>query len=287
MRTRYVACMGDPVADNPTSTMQNRAFEAAGLDWRYLDFVVPADGLAAAMEAAQTFRLSGMNFTMPHKVAVLPYLDELEPSAAMTSAVNPVRRDGDGRLIGLNTDGIGFVAAAQEAGFDAAGATVVLLGAGGAARAAAVELARAGAKRIRVVNRSHQRAAELADIVRGNTDADADTIEWAGVLTPPPCDLIVNCTPIGMSATGIDDVPVRLDALASPILVADMNTEQDDPLFLRQAREAGHSTFSGLSMLAHGGAACFHAWTGERAPVEVLRAELLRATGSDRAPGSA
>lgn len=280
MRTKYVACMGDPVADNPTSTMQNRAFEAAGLDWRYLDFVVPADGLQAAMEAARTLGLSGLNFTMPHKVAVLPYLDELELSAAMTSAVNTVRRDDAGRWIGLNTDGIGFVAAAREAGFDPAGTTVVLLGAGGAARAAAVELARAGAKRITVVNRSQARADELAAIVRANTEAEADTIEWAGELSPPACQLIVNCTPIGMSATGTDDVPVRLEELTSPILVADMNTEQDNPLFLRQARAAGHATFSGLSMLAHGGAACFHAWTGQQAPVDVLRAELLRATGS-------
>lgn len=280
MRTKYVAVFGDPVADNPTSIMANSAFAAAGLDWRYLDFVVPADGLPEAMKAAHTLRLSGLNLTMPHKVNVLPYLDELEPSAALTSAVNTVRIDDDGRLIGLNTDGTGFVAAVQESGFDPAGASVVLLGAGGAARAAAVELARAGASRITVANRSRERADELAEIVRSKTEAEADVVLWQGTLTPPACDLLVNCTPIGMAATGTDDVLVDLEALTSPILVADMNTEQAEPAFLRRAREAGHSTSNGLSMLAHGGAACFRAWTGQQAPVDVLLAELMRATSA-------
>ena len=167
MVTQYVALYGDPVEGNPTSRMQNLAFEAAGLDWRYLDIRVRAEDLPAALSAARLLGFGGLNFTIPHKVAVIPLLDGLEPSAEISGACNTVVRQPDGRLIGSNTDGSGFLWSLRDEGIDPAGLDVVLLGAGGAARAVAVELALAGARRITVANRGPAQARGADDAARG------------------------------------------------------------------------------------------------------------------------
>ncbi|MCS6826348.1 MAG: shikimate dehydrogenase, partial [Caldilinea sp.] len=150
-----VGVFGFPVAENPTGVMQNAAFQALDLNWLYLNFEVSAEHLGNAvlgMRAMNNFR--GVNLTIPHKVAVIQYLDEIAPSAQVIGAVNTVRREGD-RLIGENTDGKGFMRAlGDDADIDAAGTHAVVLGAGGAARAIAVELALAGARRITIVNRT-------------------------------------------------------------------------------------------------------------------------------------
>ena len=269
--TRYVALFGDPVAGNPTSRMQNAAFEAAGLDWRYLDIHVEAAALPAAVAAARVLGFDGLNLTIPHKVAVVPLLDRLERSAEVSGAVNTVRRESDGRLVGLNTDGLGFLLAIRDTGIDPAGSTVVLLGAGGAARAVAVELALAGAVRIIVANRGSDRRTTLVELIRERTGAAADGIEWTGQLEPPSCDILVNCTPIGMGSGGDMRVPpVRLDRLPSSVVVCDLNPDAADTAFLRAARQRGHRTLGGLPMLARQGAAGFEAWTGRPAPLDVM-----------------
>ena len=256
--------------------MQNAAFRAAGLDWWYIDIRVAPPDLGDAMRAARVLGFGGLNLTIPHKVAVLPYLDALEPSAAIAGAVNTVRRDADGRLVGLNTDGIGFLRSVEEAGVDPRGVTAVLLGAGGAARAVAVELALAGARRVVIVNRTAPNRDALARLVRERTDAAADALPWGGVLVPPACDLLVDCTPIGMgtgaAATALP--PVDLAALPAGRLVCDLNPERSDTPFLAAARAAGHRTLSGLPMVARQGAAGFTAWTGAPAPLDVMEAPL-------------
>ncbi len=154
MTTKYVAVFGDPVEGNPTSIMQNAAFEHANLDWRYLDIRVTAEDLPRAIEAARLFEFGGLNCTIPHKVAVIPLLDDLEPSAEISGACNTIVRQPDGRLIGSNTDGSGFVWSIRDEGIDPAGLDVVLLGAGGAARAVGVELAHAGAAQVTLAHRT-------------------------------------------------------------------------------------------------------------------------------------
>ena len=276
MTTRYVALYGDPVEGNPTAAMQNAAFTAVGIDWWYLDILVRPADLADAVGAARTLGFGGLNLTIPHKVAVIPYLDELERSAAIAGAVNTVRRAPDGRLVGLNTDGLGFLRSIVEHGFDPRGTTAVILGAGGAARAVAVELAIAGVARIAIANRSAPNRDALAALVRDRTDAHAEAIAWEGVLVPPACDLLVDCTPIGMGS-GSDALavpPVDLSALPAGRLVCDLNPERADTAFLAAARAAGHVTLGGLPMVARQGAAGFEAWTGERAPLDVMIAAL-------------
>jgi shikimate dehydrogenase len=276
MVTRYVALFGDPVEGNPTSRMQNRAFEAAGLDFRYLDIRVPAAELAAAVTAARVLGFAGLNLTIPHKVSVLPLLDELEPSADISGACNTVVRQPDGRLVGLNTDGAGFLWSLREEGVDPRGLTVVLLGSGGAARAVAVELALAGARQITIAGRDAGRRDTLAERLRWRSGTKAATLAWDGRLTVPPCDVLVDCTPVGMGvgAAAEEMVDVDLSALAPGTVVCDLNPERPDTAFLRRAREEGHRTIGGLGMLARQGARGFTAWTGMEAPLAVMERAL-------------
>lgn len=272
MTTQYVAVYGDPVEGNPTSIMQNAAFEHAGLDWRYLDIRVTAEDLPAAIEAARVLGFGGLNCTVPHKIAVIPLLDGLEPSAQISGAVNTIVRQPDGRLIGSNTDGSGFVWSIRDEGIDPAGLDVVVLGAGGAARAVAVELALAGAKRVTVANRTASKRDELVGILSTRTEVEAVSMPWAGTLVVPACDVLVDCTTVGMGTGAAAEayVDVDLSGLATETVVCDLNPETTDSAFLRVARARGHRTLDGLGMLARQGAAGFKAWTGEEAPLNVM-----------------
>ena len=274
--TRYVALFGDPVAGNPTSRMQNAAFRSTGLDWRYLDIRVEARRLGEAVQAARVLGFGGLNLTLPHKISVIPYLDGLERSAEISGAVNTVRVDPDGGLIGLNTDGLGFLHALRDAEIDPAGTTVVLLGAGGAARAVAVELALAGAALIVVASRSAGRRDELVAMIVDRTPAQSSGQDWPGELELPSCDLLVNCTPIGMGTGEAAEhiPPVRLEALSPRTIVCDLNPDRAESAFLRQARTMGHRTLGGLPMLARQGAAGFEAWTGHTAPLQLMIDQL-------------
>jgi shikimate dehydrogenase len=274
--TEYVALFGDPVAGNPTSRMQNAAFAKAGLDWHYLDIRVVAADLGEAVRSVRALGFGGLNLTVPHKVAVLPLLDELEASAEICGAVNTVRREGDGRLVGLNTDGLGFLESLREAGVDVEGIDVVVLGAGGAARAVSVELALAGAGRIMVAGRSADRRDALVQRLRERTQADATALDWNGIVKVPACDVLVDCTPIGMGtgAAAMEVVPADLAALPPGAIVCDLNPDRADTAFLERARERGHRTLGGLPMLARQGAAGFTAWTGVAAPLDTMVAAL-------------
>ena len=274
MTTQYTAVFGDPVEGNPTSIMQNAAFEHAGLDWRYLDIRVRAEDLEAAVNAARLFEFGGFNCTIPHKIAVIPLLDGLEPSAEISGACNTVVRQPDGRLIGSNTDGSGFVWSIRDEGIDPAGLDVVILGAGGAARAVAVSLALAGAKRVTIANRTAPHRDELVGILDSKTDVEALALPWEGTLAVPPCDVLVDCTPVGMGmgtgAAAEAHVDVDLSGLAADTVVCDLNPETSESAFLRLAAGRGHRTLDGLGMLARQGAAGFEAWTGAKAPLEVM-----------------
>src|SRR5688572_23337966 len=166
-----VCCLGQPVAGNPTQYMMEKAFAAAGLDWKYLTCEVPPDKLTDAMRGIRALGFKGANFTIPHKVVVIEHLDSLSPAAQVMGAVNCMNRAGD-KLIGENTDGKGFYQSLREA-CDPAGLSIAILGAGGAARAIAVELALAGASEITIVNRAADRGLALADLLREKTSASA------------------------------------------------------------------------------------------------------------------
>lgn len=198
-KAELVGAFGDPIAENPTGVMQEAGFRTAGLDWRYLTLQVKADDLPAAVAGARAFGMRGFNLTIPHKVAVIEHLDGLSKEAETIGAVNTVCIE-DGRLTGENTDGKGFLRGVrQDAGVDPSGKRVVVLGAGGAARAVAAELLLAGVRDILVVNRSIERGEQMTADLRASTVKDIRFEPWQGTYAlPGDVDLFVNATSIGL-----------------------------------------------------------------------------------------
>lgn len=271
-----VACLGDPVRENPTGVMQNAAFRARGLRWEYLTIPVTPANLGNAIVGIRALGLRGANFTIPHKVAVMEYLDVIAPDAALIGAVNTVRREGD-QLIGENTDGKGFLRGLRlDAGIDPAGKSAVVLGAGGAARAIVTELALAGASAILVVNRSPERGGSMARELARKTQAPIRFEPWpASYRIPGGIDLLVNATSIGLHPD-IDATPsVDWSDASSHLLVCDVVPNPPDTRFLQEARRRDLPVLDGLSMLVHQGAIGFQMWTGLDAPVAVMQ-EALR-----------
>ncbi len=273
-----VGVFGHPVAENPTCVMQNAAFEHLGLNWRYLTIEVTPAALAEAIRGLRAMGFRGVNLTIPHKVAVLPLLDAVADDARLIGAVNTVRREGD-RLIGENTDGKGFLRSVrEEAGVDPKGAHVVVLGAGGAARAIAVECALAGADRITIVNRNPERGAALADHLARNLKIAARFVLWqADFAAGKDTDLLVNATSIGLFPDGDAMPPVSMGALAQACLVCDVIPNPPDTRFVKTARAHGLKALTGLPMLVNQGAIGFKMWTDLDAPMAVMRMALAKA----------
>ena len=274
-KAELVGVFGYPVAENPTIVMQEAAFQALGLNWRYLTIEVRPEQLADAVRGLRAFNMAGINLTIPHKVAVIQHLDGLSPEAALIGAVNTVVREGD-RLIGHNTDGKGFVRSVREdAGMDPAGKRVVFLGAGGAARAMAVEMALAGAAHVTIVNRTSDRGQPLVDLLQSKTPAQAEFVHWQEAYSVPvEADILVNATSIGLYPN-VDEVPaVAMDSIRPGLLVCDVIPNPPKTAFLRAAEARGARTLDGLGMLVGQGAIAFKMWTGVDAPIDVMRKAL-------------
>lgn len=276
-----VGVFGFPVAENPTGVMQEAAFRARGLNWRYLNIEVRPEQLADAMTGLRAFNMAGINLTIPHKIAVIPYLDALGPEAQVIGAVNTVVREG-GKLIGRNTDGKGFLKSVREdAGMDPQGQRVVFLGAGGAARAMAVEMALAGASHITIVNRNPARGRELVGLLHERTPAPAEFVAWQGeYAVPAETSILVNATSIGLFPDVAAMPAVDLNSIRPDLLVCDVIPNPPRTAFLRAAAERGARTLDGLGMLVGQGAIGFEMWTGQPAPEDVMRRALEEVFGS-------
>lgn len=279
-KAELVGVFGHPVAENPTIVMQEAAFLALGLNWRYLTIEVYPEDLADAVKGLRAFNMAGINLTIPHKVNILQYLDEVAKDAQLMGAVNTVRRVGD-KLIGENTDGKGFLRSlVEDAGVDPVSKRVVVLGAGGAARAITVELALAGAAHITVVNRSEERGRELVELLNSRTPTSAEFIAWRGTYAlPPGTNVLVNATSIGLYPN-VDDRPdIDYDAIASNMVVCDVIPNPPRTPFLKEAAARSAQTLDGLGMLVYQGAIAFKMWTGQEAPVEVMHRALAEVFG--------
>ncbi|MGH9631812.1 MAG: shikimate dehydrogenase, partial [Bryobacteraceae bacterium] len=256
------------------------AFTASGLNWRYLTIEVAPENLGEAMQGLRAFGMRGINLTIPHKVAVMEYLEEIAPEARVIGAVNTVRTD-NGRLIGENTDGKGFLRGVQvDAGFSPQGKRIVLLGAGGAARAIATELILAGVSRLLVVNRDKTRGESMVSDLKARTGGPLDFEQWHGTFrVPKETDLLVNATSIGLYPN-IEATPdVDLAELRPGTLVSDAVFNPPETGLLRMARSQGLPVLDGLSMLVYQGAVAFKMWTGHEAPEEVMKKALRDALG--------
>jgi shikimate dehydrogenase len=279
-KAELVACFGQPVEENPTGPMMEPAFRALGLNWRYLTVEVAPDKLRDALLGMRAFGMKGANFTIPHKVAVLEYLDEIAPDAAIIGAVNTVRRDGD-RLIGENTDGKGFLRGVRvDAGVDPKGKRVVVLGAGGAARAIVTELALAGAADMLVLNRSVTRGERMVADLVSKIHAPIRFQPWQGIYAvADDADILVNATSIGMYPDIDAMPPVDLRGARPDMLVCDAVINPPDTRLIRAARERGLPVLDGVAMLVYQGVIGFELWTGRKAPEQVMLDGLRKALG--------
>jgi shikimate dehydrogenase len=267
-----VCCLGQPVAGNPTQFMMERAFAAAGLDWRYLTLEVSPQQLGDAVRGIKALGFKGANFTIPHKVAVLPLLDGLSEAAELMGAVNCANRV-ENRLVGENTDGKGFLQSLREIA-NPQDKRVVVLGAGGAARAIAVELGLAGAAAITIVNRSEQRGQALVELLNGRVKVPATFARLAGDYSiDPDTHIFINATSIGLGDRQAR-VPVDVKTLLPELIVADVIFNPAQTRLLREAADHGCQTLDGLGMLVNQAVIAFQIWSGRQADAHLMREAL-------------
>lgn len=282
-KTRVCGIFGYPLEHTFSPVIHNAAFNELGLNYIYVPFPVKPGNLRVAVEAVRAFELAGVNVTIPHKEAVIPFLDELSQEAGIIGAVNTIVNR-EGKLRGENTDGLGFIRSLQEkTGFDPAGREALILGAGGAARAVAIQLALAGAGKLLLANRSPRRAEELAFLISLKTEVSTTVVPWpdkSGKVLPGDIlngvDLVVQTTPVGMYPNHMETVPFPFDKLKPGQIVCDLVYNPVETQFLKNAGVSGAFTVDGLGMLLHQGALAFEMWTGVAAPVEVMRKALVR-----------
>lgn len=275
-RTQVFGLLGYPVAHSVSPPMHNAAFRALDLNCVYAAFPVHPSLLGEAAAAIRALGLGGVNVTVPHKETVLSFLDQLAEEARLIGAVNTIVVR-DGKLIGHNTDAGGFLRSLTEEGFTVPGKKVVVLGAGGAARAVAAQLALAGAERIAFINRTPAHAEVLAELVSGRGCGTA-VRPWSdrrlSAREIGAADLVVQTTPLGMHPHVDDGPPVEAGWFRAGQVVYDVVYNPRRTRFLRTAAGAGARTVSGLGMLLYQGVQAFELWTGRAAPVDVMRRVL-------------
>ncbi|MEP7203825.1 MAG: shikimate dehydrogenase [Ilumatobacteraceae bacterium] len=273
-----VGSMSTGAAGNPTVAVMEAAFRHHGLHWRYVNMEVPPDLLGVAVAGARAMGFRGFNCSIPHKQAVVQFLDDLTPSAELSGAVNCVMRGSDGRFTGTNTDGLGFLRALRDV-IDPHGTNVVVLGAGGAARAVAVELALAGATRMTVCNRTLSAADDLARVIRDATSTIADAVELSvGYGIPERTDIVVNATSVGLYEPDTM-VPIDMDTISDQHVVADVVFNPIETSLLRASAARGAQTINGLAMLVHQAAEAVRLWTGVDPDFDVMETKLREVMG--------
>ncbi|MBI3610951.1 MAG: shikimate dehydrogenase [Nitrospirae bacterium] len=276
-RTTLVGIMGYPIRHSLSPLMHNAAFEALGLDCRYIPLEVKPRQVRSALNALRRLGFRGFNVTIPHKRRILSFLDRLTPEARFIGAVNTVEIR-NGRLIGHNTDGRGFYRAFAEAtGRSLRGKRTLILGAGGAARAVAFQSTLEGAASVAVANRSLARAAGLIrDLRRRTRRCAVSVLPWTDAALTwgvGQADVVINATSVGMSPT---DPPLLLSRVLRPDqIVCDLVYQPPITPLLREARRAGATAVGGLGMLVHQGALAFEIWTGRRPPIEIMQEALF------------
>lgn len=278
--TQLTGLFGFPVGHTASPPMHNAGFDALGLPWVYLPLEVHPDRLGDAVRGTVALGFRGFNVTIPHKQAVIEFLDDVSDEARVIGAVNTVRIDQRGARHGHNTDGSGFIRSLRtDAGYDPADAVCFVMGAGGAGRAAATQLALDGAKRVLVCDTDEARAHALADSIASNVSAqrvamvphdDAAIAEaLAGV------ELFVDATPLGMHEG--DPVSIDVERLRTEALVVDLVYNRPETALLAQAKARGCRILNGLGMLLFQGVEAFELWTGRDAPVDAMRRALHEA----------
>lgn len=272
-QTKLYGVFGNPISHSKSPLMLNHAFQETGINASYAAFHIQPGTLKDAIQGIRALQFRGVNVTIPYKVEVMAYLDEIDEGARVIGAVNTIVNE-NGRLIGYNTDGIGYVRSlCEETGLSLQGKKVLLLGAGGAGRGIAYALAKAGAELVWVSNRTASKADELVSYISGLTDAKSIAPEAiAGIIDK--VDLVVNNTSLGMHPN-INEIPLNPDLLHNKLVVSDIIYTPMETLFLKEAKARGAITHGGLGMFIYQGAYAFEYWTGQDAPIPAMRQIVL------------
>ncbi len=269
--TKLVGIIGDPVAHSFSPVMHNAAFSALELDWVYVPLHVYADDLSDAMSGISALRFAGVNVTVPHKSAVIPFLSDLSEDARRIGAVNTIKVSGRSRT-GFNTDWIGFLKDLETVNFSPTGNRVLILGSGGSAHAVAYALAHCNAE-IVIFSRNACSATELATHLQSHSSVKVSTIQDICQLGKI-VELIVNTTPLGMSPNrNVSPLPENFDFRGCE-LVYDLVYNPGRTKLLQQASRAGTATANGLGMLLYQAAEAFRIWTDIDPPIEIMRKAL-------------
>lgn len=276
--TRLIGLLGYPIRHSKSPHMHNSAFRHLGLDYVYLVFEVDNDNLEDAIKSMRILDVTGFNVTMPNKQKVLPLLDEVSVEAQIIGAVNTVHHK-DGRLIGYNTDGKGFVDALGFEGIDPKGKTFTMVGAGGAGTAVAVQLALDGAKELRIFTRRPEQSQALAQkILTGVPNVKVEAYPLDMELLKEKCvdaDVFVQTTGVGMGDKVDESVVTDPTVFHPNLAVADIIYSPAQTRLMKMAKEAGcYKVFNGLGMMLGQGARAFKIWTGEDMPIEFIKKEL-------------
>lgn len=276
-KTKVIGIFGYPVSHTLSPLMQNAALEALGLNCIYVPFEVETNDLGAAVKGVRALGLTGVNVTVPHKEAVIPFLDEIDEDSKIIGAVNTILNK-NGKLIGYNTDSPGYIRSLrEEAGFDPKGKSVIVIGAGGAAKGIACGLFLAGASEIIIANRTIEKANEIRLNLNGIDKYKSEQVAIKTIHLSElnnnisNVDLIVNTTSMSLEGKAPD---VDFASTSPHVLVSDIAYKPPLTPFLKRAREAGRKTLGGLGMLVYQGAISFEIWTGQKAPVDVMKNSL-------------
>jgi shikimate dehydrogenase len=273
-RSELVGSFSTGSNDNPTVEIIESAFRHHKMNYRYINCEVLPKDLKAAVEGARAMGWVGFNCSIPHKVEVIKHLDGLGESASVIGAVNcAVLRDG--KFIGENTDGKGFLASLQTV-IDPKDKEVVIFGAGGAARAVAVEVALAGACCITIVNRDQKRGNELASLLNEKTKAKTEFVQWSQTYQiPASTNVVVNATSIGMHPNVSEKLDFNVETLLSHMVVADVVVNPPQTVLIKDAQARGCKVLNGFGMIVNQGVLSVKYWTGEDVSPDVMRERLL------------
>ena len=272
--TNIVGLIGHPVEHSFSPPMHNAAFEELGMDWAYVAFDVDPNNLKSAIDGAKSLNIKGFNVTIPHKINVMDYLDEIDEVASLIGAVNTIDFS---NMKGYNTDGIGAVKAIGEV-TSIKNSNVVVAGAGGASRAISFYIVKYGADSLTILNRNIQKAQDLAGDVEGSDLIDevgADSISNINSYLDD-ADILIDTTPLGMHPH-IDDEPVAIaNNMHEDLTVFDAVYNPNETVLLKEAIKAGAKPVYGIKMLLYQGAESFEIWTGKKAPVDVMEEDLRK-----------
>jgi len=273
--TKVCGIIGDPVEHTLSPAMHNAAFNDLKLDFVYVAFRVKKEELENAMSGVRSLEIHGLNVTMPHKNAVINYLDKLDPTAKFIDAVNTILND-KGKLTGFNTDGVGALKALKENGVNSSGKKLVLLGAGGAANAIAFHAAQE-VEELVILNRTTEKAEKLAEILRRkfNKQITGNSLSASCIKEElKDADILINATSVGMHPN-IEQSPVRLELLRPDLCVMDIVYNPLETKLAKDAKACGAKVISGVEMLIYQGAASFEIWTNKHAPIKTMKRAIL------------